>query len=483
MSLLARAPSGIPGLDEVLHGGYIAGRTYLLSGPPGTGKTTLGWHFLTADPGDCGRSMFFTFGEPIDELRANARSMGFDCEGVRYLDLSPAAGFFADGKGYDLFSAAEVERQPITEGIIEAIEREAPSRVFVDSITHLRYLATDDHDFRRLALSFVRYLADKGITVLLSSEATPTAPDDDLRFLSDGVIELSSDDRRRQVQITKFRGSAYRHGKHTLTLDENGAHVFPRLIPEEHGRRFSPTVLPSGIAALDEQLHGGIERGTITLLTGPSGVGKSTLGVQFMKEAASRGHRSVVYAFDERVDILLSRCEAVNIPVGEMIEQGTLSVVQLEALRFGADEFAALVRHDAEERGTQIVMIDSISGYRLAVSDDELTERLHALCKYLQNVGVTVLLVNEVQDLVHFRISDVGISYLADNVLFLRYIERRVNDRVEIQRAIGVLKKRLSDFEKTLRRFELTSEGIVIGEPLHRITGALGSLTGAAELA
>jgi circadian clock protein KaiC len=483
LSSLGRASSGIAGLDDVLHGGFIAGRTYLLSGPPGTGKTTVGWHFLTADAAAANRSMFLTFGEPVRELKANAASMGFACDDVRFLDLSPASGFFTESQSYDLFSAAEVEREPITARIIEAIEREAPQRVFIDSITHLRYLATDDHDFRRLALSFLRYLAEKGTTVLVSSEATDSAPDDDVRFLADGVIQLCADSRRRDVQVTKFRGSGYRSGKHTLVLDERGAHVFPRLIPEQHAKGFSPDPLPSGVAQLDALLHGGIERGTITLLTGPSGVGKTTLGAQFMKEAAERGHRSVIYSFDERTEILLQRCSSVNIPVRAMLDAGTLSVVELEALRFGADEFADLVRRDVEQRGTQIVMIDSISGYRLSVGDDNLTERLHALCKYLQNVGVTVLLVSEVQDLSQFRISEIGISYLADNVVFLRYIERRVTDRVEIQRAIGVLKKRLSDFEKTLRPFDLTAQGIVIGEPLQRIVGALGSLTGSVELA
>jgi circadian clock protein KaiC len=483
MEMVNRASSGVAGLDEVLHGGYIAGRTYLLSGPPGTGKTTIGWHFLTAGRSAGERTMFITFGEPVEVLKANAISVGFDPAGVSFLDLSPQSGIFAENKSYDLFTAAEVELEPTTERIIEAVEKEKPSRVFVDSMTHLRYLARDGHEFRRLSLSFSRYLADKGATVLLSSEATPNAPDDDLRFLSDGVLELASDPKRRRLHVTKFRGSAYRSGVHTLLLDREGAKVFPRLIPEEHGKGFDPAPLASGVPELDELLHGGLERGTITLFTGPSGVGKTTLGLQFMKEAAARGHRSVVYTFDERTEILIQRCQSVNIPVVEMIGRGTLSVVALEALRYGADEFAHLVRRDVEERGTKIVMIDSISGYRLSVADDDLTERLHALCKYLQNVGVTVLLVNEVQDLSRFRISEVGISYLADNVVFIRFIERRVEDRIEIQRAVGVLKKRLSDFEKTLREFRITSRGVKIGPPLQQLTGGLGNLTGGVEVA
>ena len=173
----------------------------------------------------------------------------------------------------------------------------------------------------------------------------------------------------------------------------------------------------------------------------------------------------------------------MNIPVARDDRARTLTVVELEALRFGPDEFADLVRRDVEERGTQDRHDRQHQRLPHVGRRRRFDERLHALCRYLQNVGVTVLLVNEVQDLAHFRVSEVGISYLADNVLFLRYIERRVDDRVEIQRAIGVLKKRLSDFEKTLRPFSLTRQGVVIGAPLQRITGALGALTGAIELA
>lgn len=108
------------------------------------------------------------------------------------------------------------------------------------------------------------------------------------------------------------------------------------------------------------------------------------------------------------------------------------------------------------------------------MSSDEINERLHALCRYLQNVGVTVILVNETLSLIDSHITTVGISYLADNVVVMRYIERNEEGTAEIGRAIGILKKRLSDFEKTLRPFELTAEGIKIGQPLAHLGGLLG---------
>lgn len=477
-----RVSTGIDGLDEVLDGGLVAGRTYLLSGPPGGGKTTIGWHFLTAGALAGDASLFVTFSETERDLRANARTSGFATDDVRFCDMSPNSDIFARLQSYDIFSAAEVELEPITTKLREAVERERPARIFIDSMTALRYLARDAAEFRRQTLSFLRFLQERGGTIVLTSESSGEAPDDDLRFLCDGVIELAPVERSRSIEVIKFRGSDFRSGPHTLRLDGSGASVFPRLVPEAFDESFEAGILSWGVPRLDAMSAGGIERGTVTIVTGPSGVGKTTVGVQFMKEAAERGERSAIYTFDERVTTVLERCESVAIPARAMSERGTLSIVAVEALQFSPDEFANLVRDDVEKNATRIVMIDSISGYRLSVSGDDLGERLHALCRYLQNVGVTVLLINETLSLTDTNITSLGISYLADNVIVMRYIERDEDGRAEIGRAIGILKKRLSDFEKTLRSFRITNDGIEIGEPLAHLGGLLGERRASAAL-
>ena len=464
-----RASSGIAGLDEILCGGYLPGRSYLISGPPGTGKTTLGWHFLQTGAQGGERALFVSFGEAEAELRENARRTGFPTDGIDVLDLSPSSDLFAQLQTYDIFSASEVEREPTTRIIVEAIERVNPRRVFVDSMTSLRYLATDYHEFRRQALSFVRYLVGRGAVMVMTSETSSEHPDDDLRFLADGVIELALGTRSRTLRVTKLRGSDFRSGLHTLRLTSEGAVVFPRLIPERHGVAYAESQLSSGLPAFDALLDGGIERGTVTLISGPTGVGKTTLGMQFVNASAQSGLRSSVYTFDERAETLLRRCEGVSIPVRGMVEKGRLHVVEIEALRYGADEFANLVRRDVENEGTRIVMIDSVAGYRVSVAGDDLVERLHAICRYLENVGVTVLLINELQDVITFRVSDTGLSYLADNVVYLRYIERMGDGRSELVRGLGVLKKRLSGFENSVREFRITKDGLQVGEPLSGI--------------
>lgn len=471
-----RLATGVSGLDEILQGGLIPGRAYLVRGGPGTGKTTLGLHFLNASVANGEKTLFITLGEAAEQIRKNAEALDFEPNSIVFLDLSPTSQFFAEVQTYDIFSPAEVEREPTTEKIIKQVEALKPQRIVVDGMTQFRYLSTDTFQFRKQALSFLRYLIEQGATVLFTSEGSAQAPDDDLQFMSDGVIDLNFSGKERSLSVTKFRGSDFQSGAHSMRLTETGIEVFPRLEPDGYKQEFVASVLPSGIPELDELLHGGFERGTITIITGPSGVGKSTLGLQFMKEAAGRNERSVVYAFEEWVEILLSRCTSINIPAHTMIERGTLSVVQVEPLRFTPDEFASLVRQEVEQQNARIVMIDSVSGYRLSVRGNDLVSHLHALCKYLQNMGVAVLLINEVESITgDFRATEVGVSYMADNIVFLRYLEMEG----EMRKAIGVLKKRMSGFERTLREFEITRYGIKVGKPL---TGLRGILRGIPEL-
>lgn len=476
-----RCPTGVAGLDEILHGGLIRRRAYLVRGGPGTGKTTLGLHFLQTGVEQGEATLLITLESSEEQLRADADTQGLDLSGIAFLDLSPSREFFAQNQSYDLFSPADVERDPTTRQIIETIERERPARVFVDAITTMGYLAPDAFQFRKQALSFFRYLVENGATVLMSSEPTGSVPDDDLRFMSDGIIEVEVSSEhgtlRRSLIVTKLRGSGFQGGRHSLRLTDSGVVVYPRLVPGAYEREFDPEMVPSGIVELDEMMGGGIERGTITMLSGPSGVGKSTLGTQFMNEAAKRGERCVIYAFEEQEDTLLHRCHAIGMPVRSMIEQGTLSVVHVEPLRFSPAEFALLVRREVEERGAKLIMIDGVAGYRLTLAGDDLVAQLHALGRYLKNMGVTVIFINEIEGITgDFRATEIGASYLSDNLIFLRYVE--IDG--ELRKAIGVLKKRLGDFGKTLRELTISARGIEVGEPL---SGLRGILTGTPERA
>jgi circadian clock protein KaiC len=474
-----RQPTGLPGLDEVLHGGLIAERAYLVRGGPGTGKTTLGLHFLASGAARGEAALLITLESAETQLRRDAASQNLDLTGINFLDLSPTREFFAESQSYDIFSPGDVERDPTTQQIIRTIQEIRPKRVFVDAVTTLRYLAPDDFQFRKQALSFVRYLVEHGATVLMSSEPTASVPDDDLRFMSDGIIDLQTSPvhgvLRRTLSVTKLRGSDFQGGPHSMRLTERGMEVYPRLVPGDHSQNFQPELLASGIPELDEMLGGGIERGTITILSGPSGVGKTTLGMQFMREAALRGEKSVIYAFEEQAFTLLHRCKNIGSPVDELVSSGLLTVAEVEPLRFSPGEFALRVRREVEENGTGLVMIDGVAGYRLTLAGDDLVAHLHALGRYLKNMGVTVLLLNETEAITgDFHATEVGVSYLCDNLLFLRYLEMDG----ELRKSVGVLKKRIGDFARTLRELSITCDGVKVGEPL---VGLRGVLTGAPE--
>ena len=467
-----RISIGVPGINEILNGGLIPSRSYLVRGNPGTGKTILGLHYLTTGTTQDETSLYINLEETTADIKQNAASLDFDLEAVHFLDLSPKSEFFAADKSYDLFESGEVERDPMIKEITEKVTELEPDRVFVDPLTQLRYLATDDYQFRKQTLSFMRLLSEQGATVLFTTQATSSEPDIDLQFMSDGTIELEYTSNSRTIAVPKLRGSATRSGKHALKITDEGLVAYPKLMPGQAESEFVPGSVSSGIPELDALLEGGLTRGTATVISGPTGVGKTTTGTQLMKEAAGRGERSVIYLFEETVSTFKHRSEAINIPVAQMIEQGTLSVKEVESLRTSPQEFAQDVRHEVEENGTDIVMIDGIVGYKHSLKGDEenLVTDLHALVRYLKNGGVTVLLIDEVANIISdFQATNDNISYLADNIIFLRHLEVQG----QMRKVIGVLKMRTSDFERTIREFAITEHGITVGEPRTDLQGIL----------
>jgi len=468
--MTTRLSSGIAGLDEVLEGGLVPQHTYLVRGGPGTGKTTLGLHFLYAGVSTGEKALFVTLGESETHLREHGEALGLDLRGVNFLDSSPGQTFFTQVESYDIFSPAEVERAPITRRIVETVKQLRPVRVFIDSMTQFRYLAADNFQYRKQVLAFLRFLCEEGATVLFTSEGSTEAPDADLQFLSDGIINLEMRKGLRMLAVSKMRRSEFIGGWHTYRIGIGGLQVFPRLLLPERQGGFVLETISSGVPELDELLHGGLERGTVTVVTGPTGSGKTTLGLLFMKEAAGRGERSVIYSFEENVDALLARSQAINIPVKTMVKNGMLEVIAVEPMRYTPNEFARLVRREVEERQARIIMLDSIAGYRMSMHGSDLVQELHVLCRYLKAMGVTTLLINEVERVTgDFQATELGISYLADNIIFLRYLELHG----ELRKAIGVRKKRLSDFEKTMREYEITRYGVKVGRPLTHLRGLL----------
>lgn len=470
-----RISTGISGLDEILYGGLIPKRAYLVRGGPGTGKTTLGLHFLAAGQQKNKETLFISLVEEEAKIKEDAQIRDFELEGINFLDLSPSSEFVTEREDYDIFPSSEVEQEPLLDAIIERIKELQPDLIFIDSLTQLRHLAPDSFQFRKQILSLVKFSIHQGATMLLCSEASSSYPDDDLQFISDGIINLEIRHDKRFIKINKFRGFDFMSGDHSMVLEQEGVKVFPKLKVTGQQRKIERKTISSGITEIDQLLQGGVEKGTTTIISGPSGVGKTTLGLQFIKEAAKRGTHSIIYTFEEGTQTILTRCKGINMPLDDLIEQGLLTIKEINPLEYTPEQFAQLIQTGVKEDEIEFVMIDSISGYRhsfgsLSNHKERMIRNLHSLSRYLTNIGVTVLLVNEMQNITgDFRITDDKVSYMADNILFLRYLEMQGR----MKKAIGILKKRLSDFERTLREFEITNSGIQVGQPLSNLRGVL----------
>lgn len=468
--------SGTPGLDEVLHGGFTSGQTTVVSGGPGTGKTIIGLQFLAT--GDSG--LYIGFEERENQLRQNATALGIDLSNITILDLSAKADRFFNDNDYTIFPSEEVEGEELIEQIVSALNATEFDRLVIDPLSELRALLPDDFQFRRNISSLFNELSDRSVTTLCTAQPADKHVESDLQFLSNTAIELQYTNDRRTLEVTKYRGSEFAAGSHTYRIHTGtGGHVYPKLVPGDHQREYDRTQLSSGLESLDRLVGGGLERGSVTVISGPSGVGKTTTGSYFLQSAAARGERALAYLFEELRADYLYRSTQLGMQLEQFTDEGTLEIKEIEALSKTPDEFAAHVQTAVEDCNVEFVMIDGTAGYRQSLRGDDspaqLTREIHALCRYLKRMGVTVILIEEISAITgEFAPTTHQISYLADNLVFLRYLEIEGG----MQKAIGVLKKRYSGFETSLRQLSIDTDGLHIGSPL---SGYQGLLTGIAK--
>jgi len=270
-----------------------------------------------------------------------------------------------------------------------------------------------------------------------------------------------------------MRGIKFRGGYHDFSLETGGIRVFPRLIAAEHHVSFKPEARSTGSGELDLLLGGGLVPGTNTLLLGPSGVGKTTTAIRFMLTALERGETCTYYLFDEGLATLLARSTLLGMDLATHVEAGRLTIMQIDPAEVSPGEFSTMARQAVEERGSALVVIDSLNAYIHAMPGEEfLILQMHELLSYLNQQGVTTLLVLGQHGIVGDVRSDIDLSYLSDCILLFRFFEAKG----EVRTALSVVKSRVNAHERTIREMKLFVGGLQVGEALDDFEGVLSGL-------
>ncbi|MGA0530835.1 ATPase domain-containing protein [Hansschlegelia sp. KR7-227] len=474
-----RTSSGNEGLDGVLRGGLVANRLYLLEGSPGSGKTTLALQFLLdgADRGEPG--LYVTLSETDEELRGVAAAHGWSLDKISIFELAAAEEAFGAERQQSILHPWENELGGTIKLIKDQVQRIKPRRVVFDSLSEMRLLAQDPLRYRRQVLALKQFFAPLDVTVFIVDDLTGEEVgqrDAHLHSLCHGVITLQRltlefGAARRRLEVQKLRGVDFIGGYHDFVIRKGGLEIYPRLIASDHEEPFIGDPVQSGVTELDELMGGGPRRGTTTLVSGPAGAGKTTISLQYIFAACERGERCAIYEFDERIGTMLSRSKAMGLDLARHIEAGRLAIQQIHPAEISPGEFAWRVRREVETQGARLVLIDSLNGYMAAMpQEQQLVLQVHELLSYLNQRGVTTLLINPQSGLVgSMTTGTINISYVSDAVILIRFFEAEGR----IRKAISILKNRSGEHEDVIRELRIDSRGVRVGAPLSEFRGVL----------
>lgn len=471
-----RSKTGVAGLDDILNGGLIPNRLYLIEGDPGAGKTTLSLQYLREGVAAGEKCLYITLSETKEELTAGAESHGWSLDGIEIVELVADEKDLEGDEQVTMYHPSEVELTETTRKVLDAVRRINPTRVVFDSLSEMRLLAQSSLRYRRQVLALKQFFIGRKATVLLLDDRTSEGSDLQLQSIAHGVITLEQlapfyGAARRRLRVIKFRGTSFRAGYHDFSIVEGGVVAYPRLIAAEHVTPFDRSRIKSGVTALDALLGGGPDRGTSTLLLGPAGSGKSTIAVQYAVAAAARGEHAVIFAFDESAATLEARTEDLGIQLVQGKNAGQVRVQQVDPAELSPGEFAHLVREAVEKDKARVVVIDSLNGYMHSMPEEQfLTAQLHEILSYLGRQGVTTLMVVAQHGLMGANMhAPIDTSYLADSVVLLRFFEYAG----KVKKAISVVKKRSGAHEESIRELHFDSKGIHLSEPLSEFRGIL----------
>jgi circadian clock protein KaiC len=469
-ALIKRLPTGVPGLDTVLGGGLPEYSFNLIAGPPGSGKTTLAHQMMFALASPERPALYFTvLGEPaLKMMRYQQQFSFFDSNAinaaVRFVNLSEEA---MDG---------DLDR--VLRRIVAEVQAAGPGLVFVDSFRSVILARSSEGTGLNKLQGFVQQLGvlmtSWQATTFLIGEYFTESDANPVFTVADGIFWLrQSIDRNsmvRKLELMKMRGQATIPGLHTFRIGPSGITVFAP-VAERSGAASDDLArerLSLGVPGLDEMLGGGLPAGYSLLVAGPSGSGKSVLAAAFLAEGARRGQAGVVASFEQHPN------RNRNPVLAGLVDAGRVSLIDAQAPDLSIDETLVLLVAEIRRVGAARVVIDSLSGFELALAPtfrEDFRESLARMVAALAAERVTVLLTSELEDrYTDLRFSPYGTAFMTDAIVVQRYIE--VESR--LRRVTAVVKVRGSAHSDELREYTITDAGIVLGSMLRDQEGLLG---------
>jgi circadian clock protein KaiC len=276
---------------------------------------------------------------------------------------------------------------------------------------------------------------------------------------------------RRQMHVVKMRGVQFQDGRHDFLIQTGGLELYPRLSAGGTSPVAHEGSAESGSPQLDALLGGGLDRGSSTLLLGPAGCGKTTLGSHYLMAALTRGEQVACYLFEESRDTFLRRSAGFGMDFEPYLRSGKLELVEIDIVGLSPGEFSARVRRAVEEKGAGFVVIDSLNGYLNGMPSERfLLIHMHELLTYLGQRGVvTLLTIAQHGMLGSSMLTPIDVSFLADTVILLRFFETTGM----VRQAISVVKKRRGAHERTLRELKIGPTGMQVGNVLQDFEGVL----------
>lgn len=452
----------IEGFDDISHGGMPLGRTTLVSGTSGTGKTLFAVQFLYHgiihfdEPG-----IFVTFEESPSDIIKNASSFGWDLqqlveEGKLFiLDASP------DPEGQDI--VGNFDLSALIERIQYAIRKYKAKRVSIDSVTAVFQQYDAAGVVRREIFRLVARLKQVGSTTIMTTEREeeygPVARFGVEEFVSDNVIivrnALEGERRRRTMEILKLRGTTHMKGEYPFTITNNGISIFP-LGAMRLTQRSSNARVSSGNQTLDQMCGGGFFKDSIILATGATGTGKTLLVSTFLADACQNGERAILFAYEESRAQLLRNANSWGIDFEEMERKGLLKILCSYPESAGLEDHLQIIKSEIGEFKPARIAIDSLSALARGVSNNAFRQFVIGVTGYAKQEEITGFFTNTTDQFMgSHSITDSHISTITDTILMLQYVEIRG----EMSRALNVFKMRGSWHDKGIREYTITERG------------------------